>query len=133
MSGLLAFVLVALGGGVGAAARFWVAGAVSTRHEPPLPWGTVTVNVLGSFLIGVVSGLVLHAGADGGLEGWRLFLATGLCGGFTTFSTATVESVELARHGHVGRALVNAVGTLLATVTAVAAGIGTVFLLARGS
>lgn len=141
MSGPLAFLLVALGGGIGAAARFWLAGAVPVRRPPSLPWGTITVNVVGSFVIGVVSGLVLTVGAgagagagDGaGAEAWRLFLATGICGGFTTFSTATAESVALARRGHVARALVNTLGTLLTTVLAAAAGAGLVLLLAGGS
>jgi len=137
MSGPLAFLLVALGGGIGAAARFWLAGAVPVRRPPSLPWGTITVNVVGSFVIGVVSGLVLTvgagAGAGAGAEAWRLFLATGICGGFTTFSTATAESVALARRGHVARALVNTLGTLLTTVLAAAAGAGLVLLLAGGS
>lgn len=137
MSGPLAFLLVALGGGIGAAARFWLAGAVPVRRPPSLPWGTITVNVVGSFVNGVVSGLVLTvgagAGAGAGAEAWRLFLATGICGGFTTFSTATAESVALARRGHVARALVNTLGTLLTTVLAAAAGAGLVLLLAGGS
>lgn len=134
MTGPLAVVLVAVGGGLGAAARFWVASAVPARRPAPgrapaLPWGTIAVNVVGSLLIGVITGLVLTVGADGTLEGWRILLATGFCGGFTTFSTATVESVELARRGHLTRALANTVGTLLTTVLAAAAGIGLVLLL----
>ena len=134
MTGPLAFVLVAVGGGLGAAARFWVASAVPARRPTPgpvpqLPWGTLTVNAVGSFLIGVITGLVLTVGAAGGLDGWRLLLATGFCGGFTTFSTATVESVELARRGHLARALANTVGSLVTTVLAAAAGIGLVLLL----
>ncbi len=123
MSGPLAFLVVALGGALGAAARFFLAASVPVRRSPSLPWGTIAVNVLGSFVIGVVTGLVLTVGADGGFEGWRLFLATGICGGFTTFSTATVEGVELARRGHLGRAVANSLGTLVVTVAAAAAGI----------
>ncbi|MBL0887808.1 fluoride efflux transporter FluC [Myceligenerans indicum] len=127
MTGLL---LVAAGGAVGAAARFMLDGAVRTRSHGPFPWGTFTVNVLGSLAIGVVAGLVLFGGfEDGDVASWRLALATGLCGGFTTFSTAMVETVRLARSNRVRVALISTVGTLAATVVAVAAGIAVVGLL----
>jgi CrcB protein len=122
-----AVLLVAVGGGIGAAARFWLAGVISSRGPSGLPYGTIAVNLLGSLLIGVVTGLVLTVGAEV-FEPWRMFLATGICGGFTTFSTATVETVMLARSGQHARAAVNAVGTMVLTVAAVAAGIGVVLL-----
>lgn len=126
MTGLL---LVAAGGAVGAAARYVLDGLIRSRAHGPFPWGTFVVNVLGSLVIGVVAGVVLFgaAGADA-VEPWRLALATGLCGGFTTFSTAMVEAVRLARSGRVRWALISVVGTLFATVAAVAAGITAVGL-----
>ncbi|WP_159792722.1 fluoride efflux transporter CrcB [Puerhibacterium puerhi] len=131
MTGPLAFLLVAVGGGVGAAARFVVADAIRARRTTALPWGTVTVNAVGSLVIGVVAGLVLTVGADGGgLESWRLLLATGLCGGFTTFSTATVEAVTQLRGGRPGRALATTAANLLLSLAAVALGLGIVLLLA---
>jgi CrcB protein len=130
VTGPLAFLLVAVGGGIGAAARFVVADAIRARRATALPWGTVTVNAVGSLVIGVVAGVVLTAGADGGLEPWRLLLATGLCGGFTTFSTATVEAVTLLRGGHPGRALATTAAHLLLSLAGVALGLGTVLLLA---
>ncbi|WP_425955712.1 fluoride efflux transporter CrcB [Xylanimonas sp. McL0601] len=133
MSGPLAFLLVAVGGGLGAVARFWLADTIRTRRTTAMPRGTIAVNVLGSFTIGLITGLVLTVGADGGLEPWRLFLATGICGGFTTFSTATVESVTLARGGQLWRALANTLGTLVVTVLAVAGGLGLIELLAGGA
>lgn len=132
MSTPLAFLVVAAGGGLGAAARFWVADTIRTRRPSSMPRGTIAVNVLGSFLIGLITGGVLTVGADA-FEPWRLFLATGICGGFTTFSTATVESVTLARGGHLWRAVLNTLGTLVVTVAAVAAGIGVVLLAAGGT
>jgi CrcB protein len=130
VTGPLAFLLVAVGGGVGAAARFVVADTIRARRATALPWGTVTVNAVGSLVIGVVAGGVLTAGADGGLEPWRLLLATGLCGGFTTFSTATVEAVTLLRGGRPGRALATTAVNLLLSLAGVALGLGTVLLLA---
>ncbi|QAY69421.1 fluoride efflux transporter CrcB [Xylanimonas protaetiae] len=131
MSAPLAFLVVAVGGGLGAAARFWLADTIRTRRRSVMPRGTIVVNVLGSLLIGVITGLVLTVGAEQ-FEPWRLFLATGICGGFTTFSTATVESVTLARGGRPWRALLNTLGTLVLTVAAVAAGIGVVLAVAGG-
>ncbi|MEZ0494025.1 CrcB family protein [Kineococcus sp. TBRC 1896] len=112
--------LLALAGGAGAAARFVVDGAVRTRWPSQFPWGVLLVNVLGSLLLGVLTGLVLE-GAD---ERWGLVLGVGFCGGFTTFSTAMTDTVRLARDGSVRLALVNLLGTLAATVTAAALGLG---------
>lgn len=126
---MTSLLLVALGGGLGAAARFVLDGEIRSRTRGGFPWGTFTVNVLGSLVIGVVAGVILAAGAAEGpaavarLEPWRLALATGLCGGFTTFSTATVESVRLARSGRLRLALANTLGTLVVTVAACALGV----------
>lgn len=123
---MIELLVVAAGGGVGAAARFMVDGEIRARHSGGFPWGTFVVNVVGSFLIGLFSSLVL-ALVGRGLPGdvasvLQLALTVGLCGGFTTFSTATVESVRLARSGRLHLALANSLGTLAVTVTA--AGLG---------
>ncbi len=128
MSGLLSVVLVGVGGGVGAAARFWVADTIKARRPSGFPWGTWIVNVAGSLAIGLVTGWLLLGGSG---EHWRLLLATGLCGGFTTFSTASVETATLLQAGRVRLAVAQAVSTLLVTVAAVVAGIAVVGLLAR--
>ncbi|MBO0609771.1 fluoride efflux transporter CrcB [Myceligenerans salitolerans] len=121
--------LVAGGGAVGAVARFVVDGTIRSRSHGPFPWGTFVVNVAGSLVIGLVAGFILFAGHEpGDVAPWRLALATGLCGGFTTFSTAMVEAVRLARSGRTRWALAGVLGTLGATVTAVAAGIAVVGL-----
>jgi CrcB protein len=131
---MIELLVVAAAGGVGAAARFMVDGEIRVRHSGGFPWGTFVVNVVGSFLIGVFSALLFAliergAPADGaGLL--QLALTTGLCGGFTTFSTATVESVRLARSGRLRLALANSLGTLVVTVAAVGLGmaVGEVFV-----
>ena len=106
-------VLVAIFGGLGAAARFLVDLAVSRRIVHPFPWGILLVNLLGSFVLGFLNGLASPGAVS-------TVLGTALCGGFTTFSTHAVQVVKLMRHGHAGLALANVVGTL-ATCLVVAA------------
>lgn len=118
---LVGVLLVGAGGGLGAAARFWLADSVRARRPSGFPWGTWIVNVLGSLLIGGLTGWLVLAGPGG--EPWRLLLATGLCGGFTTFSTATVETVTMFRGGRHVAAVLQALSTLTVTVLAVVGGI----------
>ena len=112
--------LLSLAGAVGALARVLLDAAVTRRFAPGWPLGTATVNVLGSLLLGLLTGLALHSGLP---EQVRLALGTGFCGGFTTFSTASLEVVRLvvdARRPAAGAAY--AVGGLLASLGA--AGLG---------
>nr|WP_194305809.1 CrcB family protein [Dietzia sp. DQ11-38-2] len=107
-------------GGLGAAARFVVDGLVRTRWNSGFPVGTVAVNITGSLLMGVLTGAAI-AGAIGGVG---LEAATiGFCAGYTTFSTAMVETVRLVQGGAYRRALGNVLGTGIAVVAAVAAGL----------
>lgn len=103
--------LVALGGAIGSAARYLVGAFVANRFGPDFPWGTFIVNVSGSFFIGVILSLVgggqLPAGA-------RLFLAVGVMGGYTTFSTYSNETLQLVQGGEVGAAMFNALGQVVA-------------------
>lgn len=113
--------LICVLGGLGAAARFAVDGAVRQRWATTWPVGTVVVNVSGSFLAGVLAGAAL-SGALGATA--AAAAVTGFCGGYTTFSTAMTDTVRLARNGRALRAVLNAVGTALLTVLAAAAGLG---------
>ncbi len=115
----LVFVLVAVAGGVGAAARLLVDGLVRTRSGESLPWGTVTVNLTGSLLLGLVTGL-----ATGHVlpETVRVVAGAGFLGGYTTFSTASLETVRLLQEGRWLPALTNGLGTLV--VATGAAGLG---------
>lgn len=117
--------LMALAGGFGAAARFSLDGWVKERIASQFPWGILLINVLGSFLLGVLTGLVVDAGVD---PDWRLVLGTGFCGGFTTFSTAMVDTVRLVREGAWRPAAANLLGTLAACVVAAAFGLGLAYL-----
>ena len=113
-------VWVALAGGLGAVARFVLDGLVRSRFASAFPLGTVVINVTGSFVLGVVTGLALgHVVADE----WRLVVGTGFCGGYTTFSTASFETVRLVEQRRTGLALLNALGTVVVTVGVAALGL----------
>lgn len=111
---------MALAGGLGAVARFVLDGFVKSRVGTSFPVGTVVVNVTGSLVLGLVTGLVLaHTVA----EPVRLVVGTGFCGGYTTFSTASFETVRLVEQHRFGAAVLNGVGTLVVTVGVAALGL----------
>ncbi|MEO8907267.1 MAG: fluoride efflux transporter CrcB [Microbacteriaceae bacterium] len=118
--------LLALAGGVGAIARFVLDGLLRTKLRTVLPLGTMIINVSGSLLLGFLTGLVLFAGTP---DGWRLVLGTGFLGGYTTFSTASVETARLIQERRWLYALINGLGMLLLAVLAAAAGVGLAWLL----
>lgn len=114
---MIAALAVALGGGLGATLRLLTDRLVTSRQRRPFPLATVLVNVLGSFVLGLVSGLSLLLGPL-----WTAALGAGLCGGYTTFSTAMVDAVRLLRERRGGAALAAVLGTLLWSLLAAAAG-----------
>lgn len=109
-----------LAGGVGAVCRVVLDGALTARRPRVFPVPTLLINVAGSLLLGLLAGLVLFHGAP---DAWRAVLGTGFCGGFTTFSTASVGSVRLAEQDRPGLAALNALGTLALTLAAAGAGL----------
>ncbi|MBC7986414.1 MAG: fluoride efflux transporter CrcB [Sphingomonadaceae bacterium] len=92
------YVLVFIGGGIGALARHGVNRAAFAMLGPDVPLGTVFVNVLGSMLMGLLAGLFATRGFG---VGTRLFLATGVLGGFTTFSAFSLDAVALWQRGEI--------------------------------
>lgn len=112
--------LVAAGGALGSAARYGAGRLMAPHLTGAVPWHTLAVNVTGSFAIG----FLLVAAARLGLPGWwRPLLAVGVLGGYTTFSTFALETVELALRGSYGTAGLYAAGTLGLGLLATAAGI----------
>jgi CrcB protein len=108
-----------LGAAVGAPSRWLLDRAVQSRHDSVFPWGTFTINVTGSLLLG----LVLGATAVGPGSAALVALAgTGFCGGFTTFSTFGFETVRLLEEGSYLEATLNVVASLVAGLAAAYAG-----------
>ena len=115
------WLLLLLGGGFGAVLRFALALWIDERVGVHFPWGTLAVNVVGCFGIGVVATLAdEHALVSPTL---RLFLVTGLLGGFTTFSAFGMETWQLLEDGHALTALGNAMANVTAGLAAVIAGV----------
>jgi len=113
------FVLVAVAGGVGAVLRFVLDGAVRQAVGGRWPWGTALINVTGSFLLGLLTGLAGH----GLPPELLLVLGTGLLGGYTTFSTASVETVRLLQQRRFAASLASGLGVLALTVVAALLGL----------
>lgn len=116
MNAMHPLVLVALGGALGSIARYSAASAVNRLAQSSFPWGTLAVNILGSFLIGLLMVLLLKAGEW--RENGRLLLVTGMMGGFTTFSSFSWETWKLMEDGRLLMAMTN----ILASVAVCLAG-----------
>jgi fluoride exporter len=113
--------IVMLGGALGTLARY----AVSVAALPfsrQLPWGTIVINISGSFVIGLFGTLTLASGRFPVSENWRLFVMIGLCGGYTTFSSFSLQTLDLLRNGAMMRAMINVVVSVVLCVAATACG-----------
>lgn len=115
-------VLVAVGGAVGSLLRFWLGGAVLRLIPVAFPWGTLLINVTGSFAIGAFAALTDAQGRYPGSEALRLLGIVGLCGGFTTFSSFSLQTLALLRAGDTLGACANVAASVLLCLLATAAG-----------
>jgi fluoride exporter len=93
----MAYLWVALGGALGSVARFWLSGVIAERYVHAFPWNTLVINVTGSLVIGVFAALTEPEGRWLAAPGLREFLMVGLCGGYTTFSSFSLQTLTLLR------------------------------------
>jgi CrcB protein len=117
---VLTYLWIAAGGALGSMARFWMTGVVAMLLGPQFPWGTILINIVGSFVISLFGTLTLHrypVSFDA-----RAFVMVGLCGGFTTFSAFSLQTLELARFGRWLEAGSNIVLSVVLCLLAVWAG-----------
>ncbi|MBJ7901777.1 fluoride efflux transporter CrcB [Streptomyces sp. DSM 110735] len=105
------WLLVIVGGMAGAPLRYLTDRFVQKRHDAVFPWGTFTVNVIGCFILGLLTGAVVAGAASGNVQ---LLLGTGLCGALTTYSTFSFETLRLAEDGARFLAAANVVASLVA-------------------
>jgi fluoride exporter len=129
---LLLMAWVALGAAAGGVARSVVSGLIARTLRETFPWGTMTVNVTGAFLIGVLSVLAENHAIFARPEAWPL-AATGFLGSYTTVSSFSLQTLALARGGALGRAAVNVLLSLLLCLSAVAAGVMAASALGAGA
>lgn len=127
---MIRVVLVALGGALGSVARYGVGALAAQVLGPAFPWGTLLVNLTGSFLIALVMHLALTGSAIS-LE-LRIFLTTGIMGGFTTYSSFNYETLALLNQRAYGLAGLNLAGTVLGCLVAGVLGLAAGRALAGG-
>lgn len=125
MSGALTAVLICVAGGVGAALRLILDGAIRARTTSSYPVGTTVINVTGSFPLGLITGLATSQLLP--LQ-WQLMIGTGFLGGYTTFSTASFETVRLIEDRRYVAAALNGLGMLLICTAAAAFGFAAALL-----
>jgi CrcB protein len=112
--------LVSMAGGLGAVARLVLDGLIRGRHALEYPVGTTLINVSGSFLLGLLGGLALRHALPTSLH---LVLGTGFLGGYTTFSTASLETVRLLQDRRFAAAIANGLGQIVVASAAAALGL----------
>ena len=111
--------LVFLGGGIGSGLRYWISDLMAQRFGPSFPWGTLTVNVTGSLIIGFFATVTAPDGRWLVPTAARTFFMIGICGGFTTFSSFSLETLNLARDSEWLYAGLNILGSVALCLIAV--------------
>ena len=119
---MMAYVWIAIGSALGGVARYWCSGVAARTIGETFPWGTLIVNVVGSFIIGFFATLT---GPDGRVfvsSAARQFVMIGICGGYTTFSSFSIQTLNLVQDGEWLQAGGNIVGSVVLCLIAVWAG-----------
>ena len=116
---MLGYIWVSIGSAVGGAARFWISGVIATRWGQTFPYGTLGVNVTGSFVIGLLAALSVPEGRWFMNPPMRELLMIGFCGGYTTFSSFSLQTLALLQEGEWWRAAANAIASFVLCLLAV--------------
>ncbi len=119
---MLTYLYIALGGAIGSVARAWTASTAVRMLGPHFPWGTILINTVGSFVIGFFGALTVNGARFEAHSDARAFVMVGICGGFTTFSSFSLQTLDLARDGKLGAAFANIAFSIVLCLLAVTAG-----------
>ncbi len=123
---MFSYLLVFLGAGIGGALRHGVNVGCARLCGTAFPWGTLTVNVVGSFLMGAIAGWLAFRAGEGWSQPLRLFLTTGILGGFTTFSAFSLDAVLIWERAQAGLAATYVIASVLLSIAGLIAGLGLV-------
>ncbi|MDP1582934.1 MAG: fluoride efflux transporter CrcB [Bradyrhizobium sp.] len=118
------YLLVFVGGGIGASLRHTVNMVSARGLGTAFPWGTFIINISGSLVMGLVAGYLAFKG--GASQPWRLFLMTGILGGYTTFSAFSLDAALLYERGEIAAALLYVLGSVLLSIAGLFAGLALV-------
>ena len=121
---LFGFVLVFIGGGCGASLRHAVNMTCARAFGTAFPYGTFIINITGSIVMGLIAGYLAFRGEAS--QHWRLFLMTGILGGYTTFSAYSLDAVLLYERGETGLALLYVLGSVVLSIAGLVAGLALV-------
>jgi CrcB protein len=128
---MLSYIWVGLGGAIGSVARFWISGIVAERYGQTFPFGTLAVNVTGSLIIGAFAALTDPEGRWLVSPSFRIFFMIGVCGGYTTFSSFSLQTLALAQDGEWFRATANSIASFALCLLAVWLGHFSVTLISK--
>ncbi len=123
---MTSYLLVFLGAGIGGALRHGVNLGCARYGGVAFPWGTLTVNVAGSFIMGALAAWLAFRAGEGWSQPLRLFLATGILGGFTTFSAFSLDAVLIWERGEAGLAAAYAAASVVLSIAGLVAGLALV-------
>jgi CrcB protein len=116
---MLSYLVVAIGGALGSVGRFWLSGSIAQRFGETFPAGTLLVNISGSLIIGFFAALTDPDGRIWASPNFRQFFMIGVLGGYTTFSSFSLQTLALARDGEWLFAMLNALGSFVLCLLAV--------------
>jgi CrcB protein len=119
---ILALILVFVGGAIGSMCRFWLSGFVAERFGETFPYGTLIVNLVGSWIIGLAAGWIAHFNDPFWASAAKQLLMVGICGGLTTFSSFSLQTWNLMLSGRLGSAFTNVLISTILCLALVALG-----------
>ena len=108
----MTYILIAIGSAIGGTLRFWLSGVIAEALGVIFPWGTLIINITGSIAIGLFASMTVGDGRFPVPFEWRSFFMVGICGGYTTFSSFSLQTLGLMQSGQWSSAFLNVIGSV---------------------